>query len=542
MPWPIRQQLSGQPHSNCLNTSETTGSFELRLHLPSQLYGHYPNAVCAPTQMQVNTGLVGCAIAVANISTGTAYADALLRYPASQHLSHRRSLWAAPAPQPAKPSTCTTRLRQLLGGGAMRLQRRQSRRQASLLERLERAFPQPLCLPRSTHQWTGGTLVPPALGGGFVVPCGVSGPQTVTMTEANSTPQAGTISAHASLTVVPGTTPAITSINPTRGPSGGGTTVTINGCNFTGATSVTFGGVQAKSFSVNAGGTSISAVSPAGRGTVNVVVTGPGGHSGTSIATQFSYGFQGYDMAGADGGVFAFGDAHYHGSLPALGVTPNKPIVGMALTADGGGYWQVGSDGGVYAFGDAHFHGSMGGTPLNQPVVGMAATPDGGGYWLVAADGGIFAFGNAVFHGSMGGKPLNKPIVGMTATPDGGGYWLVASDGGIFAFGDAHFHGSMGGTPLNQPIAGIASPDGGGYWLVAADGGIFAFGDAGYHGSLPALSVTPNRPIVSIVSSDPGGYWEIGSDGGVYSFGDATFFGSLGAITLALPIAAATLA
>ena len=47
------------------------------------------------------------------------------------------------------------------------------------------------------------------------------------------------------------------------------------------------------------------------------------------------------------------------------------------------GRWP--SDGGVFAFGDAAFYGSMGGQPLNQPIVGLAATPDGQGYWEVAS-------------------------------------------------------------------------------------------------------------------------------------------------------------
>jgi predicted lipoprotein with Yx(FWY)xxD motif len=79
---------------------------------------------------------------------------------------------------------------------------------------------------------------------------------------------------------------------------------------------------------------------------------------------------------------------------------------------------------------------------LNKPVVGMAPTADGKGYWLVASDGGIFSFGDAVFYGSTGGLSLNKPVVGMAPTADGKGYWLVASDGGIFSFGDAVFYGS----------------------------------------------------------------------------------------------------
>ena len=64
------------------------------------------------------------------------------------------------------------------------------------------------------------------------------------------------------------------------------------------------------------------------------------------------------------------------------------------------GYWLVARDGGIFAFGDAGFHGSMGGQPLNQPIVGMAATPAGAGYWMIGADGGTFAFGDAPFFGA----------------------------------------------------------------------------------------------------------------------------------------------
>ncbi|MDQ1360671.1 MAG: hypothetical protein QOJ44_1048, partial [Acidimicrobiaceae bacterium] len=185
--------------------------------------------------------------------------------------------------------------------------------------------------------------------------------------------------------------------------------------------------------------------------------------------------------------------------------------VGFATTGTGGanqtlaergmpapsntGYWEVASDGGVFAFGDAGFFGSMGGMTLNRPVVGMAATPDRQGYWLVAADGGIFAFGDAGFFGSKGGMALNKPVVGMAA-PNAGGYWLVAADGGIFAFGDAGFFGSKGGMTLNKPVVGMAAPDAGGYWLDASDGGIFAFSHAGFFGSMGGMPL--NMPVVGM--------------------------------------------
>ena len=78
-------------------------------------------------------------------------------------------------------------------------------------------------------------------------------------------------------------------------------------------------------------------------------------------------------------------------------------------------YWLAAADGGVFAFGDASFYGSLGGDHLDAPIVGIAPTADGKGYWLVAADGGIFSFGDAHFMGSTGGITLNKPIVGMSS-------------------------------------------------------------------------------------------------------------------------------
>ena len=50
-----------------------------------------------------------------------------------------------------------------------------------------------------------------------------------------------------------------------------------------------FGQTPATSFTVNTGGTQITAMSPAGTGTVDVTVTGPGGTTTTSAADQFTY-------------------------------------------------------------------------------------------------------------------------------------------------------------------------------------------------------------------------------------------------------------
>ena len=240
---------------------------------------------------------------------------------------------------------------------------------------------------------------------------------------------------------------------------------------------------------------------------------------------------QGYDLIGADGGLFSYGTSPYYGSMG--GTSLSRPVAGIANDFRTGGYWEVASDGGIFAF-NAPFHGSMGGTSLNAPIVGMAVDNFTGGYWMVGSDGGVFAF-NAPFYGSMGRTTLSQPIVGMASLPFGNGYWLVAKDGGVFAFGSAGFYGSMGGTPLNQPILGMTNDvSTGGYWLIAADGGVFAF-NAPFYGSMGGTPL--NVPIVGMASTrGSGGYWFAASDGGVFSFGNAQFGGSAAGNHLGAPI------
>ena len=197
----------------------------------------------------------------------------------------------------------------------------------------------------------------------------------------------------------------------------------------------------------------------------------------------------------------------------------SHPIVGMSATRTGKGYWLTGTDGGVFAFGDAGYHGSTGGARLNQPIVGIAATPSGNGYWLAASDGGVFSFGDARFFGSTGGLRLNQPIMGIAATSTGNGYWLVGADGGIFAFGDAQFRGSTAGVRLNQPVVDMVNtPTSRGYWLLGNDGGLYAFGDAQFHGS---TSGTDLGHAAAVSAESSGGYLIALQTGSVAVFGDA---------------------
>ncbi len=85
--------------------------------------------------------------------------------------------------------------------------------------------------------------------------------------------------------------PAVTSISPTSGPAGGGTTVIISGANLSGVSAVDFGGVAATSFWDNGDGT-YSAVSPgAAPGlAVDVTVVTSGGASAADPANDlFTY-------------------------------------------------------------------------------------------------------------------------------------------------------------------------------------------------------------------------------------------------------------
>jgi hypothetical protein len=241
-----------------------------------------------------------------------------------------------------------------------------------------------------------------------------------------------------------------------------------------------------------------------------------------------------YWMAGCDGGVFAFGEAPFQGSM--AGTPLAADISGIERTSTGLGYWLVGEDGGVFAFGDAGFHGTA--SPgAGGAMIGIARTPSGDGYWLADDLGGVFAIGGATFHGSAAGPPAPvAPISGIVAHPSASGYWLVGEDGGVFAFGAAGFYGSVADITLNAPITGIAATaTGNGYWLVGEDGGVFAFGDAGFYGSTGSLVL--NQPVVDIQGTPSGkGYWFAAADGGVFSFGDAAFHGSTADLVLVCPV------
>ena len=360
-------------------------------------------------------------------------------------------------------------------------------------------------------------------------------------------------------------TPVITSVTPATGTTSGGSVVTISGRYVFAAATVLFGGIPSAAFYLNPDG-SLTASSPPGAGTVDILLTSQTTASSPVPADRFTYSSaaprptHGYWLVGSDGGIFSFGSAGFHGSTGNLVL--QRPVVGITPTADRRGYWLVATDGGVFAFGDARFYGSIPGigiapagsgaaTRLNAPIVGIVPSADGRGYFMVASDGGVFAFGDAAFEGScpgIGGCSGSAMSVMPDAT--GHGYWLVTDTGSVHDFGDAPNDGQptddTGGRALDPGTvtSAVRTPDGQGYWILIVDGFVLPFGDANLyspsHGDAYG-SMTPADPATAVFATgDKLGYWVASADGSVFDYGDAPADGSMAGHPLNGPIVAAT--
>ncbi|MGG6461877.1 putative Ig domain-containing protein [Solilutibacter silvestris] len=158
-------------------------------------------------------------------------------------------------------------------------------------------------------------------------PAGAAGTVDVSVTTVGGT---SATSAADQYTYVPA--PTVTSISPTSGPTGGGTTVVIVGSGFASAAptgAVKFGATTA-SYTVNSN-TQITATSPAGAaGTVDVAVTTPGGTSATSAADQYTYIAP--PVANDVSAAVAYGSSNNPITLNITGGAPTSVAVGTQAT------------------------------------------------------------------------------------------------------------------------------------------------------------------------------------------------------------------
>ena len=218
--------------------------------------------------------------------------------------------------------------------------------------------------------------------------------------------------------------PAVTQVEPDRGPTAGGTPVVITGTGFIGATAVKFGSTNATSFTVSSAD-SITAISPPGAGTVNVTVSTAAGTSAENVADEFSYEAVALEEAplttsGAPGTSGPSGGGAHDGSLAgtvnnAFGLIGIENFMGkLKLTVDlpGPGTLEMVAEGNTTTSRDVKSHSKSGHvtmriaqrllTVAKAGKVVVALTPSGKAKRMLARQGKL------------------KATVTITYTPKGG--------------------------------------------------------------------------------------------------------------------------
>ena len=202
----------------------------------------------------------------------------------------------------------------------------------------------------------------------------------------------------------------------------------------------------------------------------------------------------GYWLVASDGGIFAFGNAGYFGSIPGAGLNPagsglphslDAPIVGMVPSSDGGGYFMVASDGGVFAFGDARFEGSCPGIGgCSGAAVAVVPDASGNGYWLITQSGSVYAFGDAPSTVPREARAHRSPPPCAQPTDTGtGSCWPTAPCTPTGTPSPGVARSDRSGASI-QPPPYSRTPTGGGYWVASAQGAVFSYGDAPNDGSM----------------------------------------------------------
>jgi len=360
--------------------------------------------------------------------------------------------------------------------------------------------------------------------------------------------------------------PAIGSVAPAHGPELGGTTVTITGTGLAAATGVTFGGVAADFNVVDSD--HITATAPAGMGTVDVVVSAPGGDSVTSANDQFTYdipnptifkvlpgkgSFEGNTVVTLAGIGFRNASKVMFGTHTATNftvvsdnqITVHTPpavvgVVDVHVTTPIGTSATVNADHYTYTLppalggytldksGQLHGFGLGAHGALSAPVKpslatgtqarGVALFPDDTGGYIVDGTGAFHAFG---LHGHKApGIPKGLPswphldmVRGVVILPDETGGFVLDEHGGLHPFilkGHTmpKVPSGLPSWPHTNTARGIALlPDESGGFIIDGTGGLHAFGLNG--NAKPALPRTsprwPNKDLARGLAILPDG-------------------------------------
>jgi len=120
-----------------------------------------------------------------------------------------------------------------------------------------------------------------------LVPPQAAGTHNVAVTGPGGT--SATVAADRYSYVISAPVPVVTGLSASSGPVTGGSTITITGTGFLGATKVSFGPANSTEFTVVNDTTITALVPPEAAATHNVVVTGPGGTSATVASDRYTY-------------------------------------------------------------------------------------------------------------------------------------------------------------------------------------------------------------------------------------------------------------
>jgi hypothetical protein len=315
----------------------------------------------------------------------------------------------------------------------------------------------------------------------------------------------------------------ITSFSPTSGPQDGGTPVVINGLNFGGAITVTFGGLAAGGVTVNSTQTLITCTTPVttSAGSVDVVVTSSTfGAAGT--ATRFTYNPKPTyaSMTPLEGPMAGGTPVTISGTNfgPVLGVTfGSRQATGVSVD---GGQTQITcdtpdspTDGAKPVVIISTSNGTITATDqftYNLPPIITSFAPASG----PLAGGTALAVSGSRFRGSVavriaGVACTNVGVTGDTTitcvTPAG------ASVGGKPLLVDSSTNGTVTAASLftynGTPSVSAISPTSGplqGNTLLTIDGSAFGPTISVTIGGVAATSVTVNGPQTQITCRTPG--------------------------------------
>jgi hypothetical protein len=135
----------------------------------------------------------------------------------------------------------------------------------------------------------------------------------------------------------------------------------------------------------------------------------------------------------------------------------NQPIVGGVSTPSGRGYWFVAADGGVFSFGDARFHGSTGAMHLTQPICRHGIRNRRAG--LPPALGercGCTGFGSAKYYGSADRACQSVPAVAIATARYSSGYWIAFANAQAYALSPVKSAPTCGPNAVSKTSAAAA--------------------------------------------------------------------------------------